>query len=138
MAFWKKLLQAFQSMNFERSKADPCLDYAWTKQGLVIWLSWTNNCLVIGQTEGVKKAKKRMTDCFDHCDIIGNMNEYVGCKIERNTIEGWIKFMQPVLLQSCTNKFEIPEEIKPTSQILIPCDPIDMSRKQSKARSEQE
>jgi hypothetical protein len=41
MAFWKKLLQAFQSMNFQRSKTDPCLYYAWTQLGLVVlWLSW--------------------------------------------------------------------------------------------------
>ena len=62
MAFWKKLLQAFQSMSFERSKADLCLYFAWTKEGLILWLSWIDDCLVVGQTEGVKKAKKMMTD----------------------------------------------------------------------------
>jgi hypothetical protein len=77
MAFWKKLLQAFSSMSFQRIKADPCLYYAWTKLGLVLWLSWIDDCLVVGQTEAVQKAKKKMTDHFD-CDIIGNMNEYVG------------------------------------------------------------
>jgi hypothetical protein len=129
MAFWKKLLQAFHSMSFQRSKADPCLYFAWTTLGLVLWLSWIDDCLVAGQTEAVRKAKKKMTDRFD-CDIIGNMNEYVGCKIERNTIEGWIRFTQPVLLQSYTDEFNLPEETKPTTpaddgQILVPCEPSD-------------
>jgi roadblock/LC7 domain-containing protein len=30
-AFWKALLKAFRAMNFERSKADPCFYYLWTK-----------------------------------------------------------------------------------------------------------
>jgi hypothetical protein len=129
MVFWKKLLQAFQSMHFQRSKADPCLYFAWTKLGLILWLSWIDNCLVVGQADGVKKAKKMMTDRFD-CDIIGNMDEYVGCKIERNTIQGWKRFTQPVLLQSYKDEFNLQEVINPTTpaddgQILIPCDPKD-------------
>jgi hypothetical protein len=70
-----------------------------------------------------------MTDGFD-CDIIGNMDEYAGCKIERSTIEGWIRFTQPVLLQSYADKFDLPEGVDPTmpaddGQILIPCNPED-------------
>jgi hypothetical protein len=58
------------------------------------------------------------------------MNEYVGCKLERNTMEGWIKFAQTVLLQSYTNEFELPEGTATTTpadngQILVPCDPVD-------------
>jgi hypothetical protein len=70
-----------------------------------------------------------MTDRFD-CDIIGNMDKYVGCKLERNKIEGWIKFTPPVLLQSYTDKFELLEGTATTTpaddgQILVPCDPAD-------------
>jgi hypothetical protein len=86
MAFWKKLLMAFSSMKFKQSKADPCLYFSWTALGLVLWLSWINDCLVVGQQEAVKKAKKKMTDQFD-CNIIGNMDRYVGCKLERNKEE---------------------------------------------------
>jgi hypothetical protein len=131
MAFWKIMFQAFQSMNFHRSKTDP-----WTKLGLVIWLSWIDNCLVIAQSEGVRKAKKMMTDWFD-CDIIGNMDEYVGCKIERNEKEGWIRFTQPVLLQSYTDEFDLTEGTKATTpaddgQLLVPCDPHDGERRRTK------
>jgi hypothetical protein len=129
MAFWKKLLMAFSSMKFKRSKADPCLYFAWTMLGLVLWLSWIDDCLVVGQKEAVKKAKKKMTDRFD-CDIIGNMNEYVGCKLDRNIEEGWIRFTQPVLLQSYTDEFNIPADVVPSipaedGQILVPCEPAD-------------
>jgi hypothetical protein len=81
MAFWKKLLMAFNSMNFKRSKADLCLYFAWTALGLVLWLSWIDDCLVVRQQEAVRKAKQKMTDQFD-CGIIGNMDKYVRCQLE--------------------------------------------------------
>jgi hypothetical protein len=64
-----------------------------------------------------------------YCDIIGNMNEYVGYKLERNIEEGWIKFTPPVLLQSYTDEFQLPEGITPSTpaddgQFLVPCKPI--------------
>jgi hypothetical protein len=37
------------------------------------------------------------------------MDEYVGCKVERNYEEGSIKMTQPVMLQSFTDEFELPE-----------------------------
>jgi hypothetical protein len=102
MAFWRQLLKAFRNMKFERSKADPCLYYAWTVEGLVLWISWIDDCLVVGTNAAVRKAKKKLTDRFD-CDKVGNMEEYVGCKLECNLEERWIKFTQPVLLQSYTD-----------------------------------
>jgi Reverse transcriptase (RNA-dependent DNA polymerase) len=76
-AFWRMLLAVFRSMGFERSKADPCLYYAWTKHGLCMWISWVDDCLVVGAKEAVLIAKKQLMAKFD-CDKIGNMNEYVG------------------------------------------------------------
>jgi hypothetical protein len=125
-AFWNKLLKAFQNMGFARSKADPCLYWDWTVNGLVIWTSWIDDCLVMGKAEGVKIAKKQMTDQFD-CDEVGNMDEHIGCKLVRNFQERWIKFLQPVLLQSFTDEFDLPQEKPPNmpaegGQILVPCD----------------
>jgi hypothetical protein len=40
------------------------------------------------------------------------MNEYVGCKIEQNQEEGWLKLMQPVLLQSLEDEFGVTKEGK--------------------------
>jgi hypothetical protein len=50
----------------------------WTKDGLVAWLSWVDDYLVIGPKHEVKKANEEMMDRFD-CDEVGEVREYVGC-----------------------------------------------------------
>jgi hypothetical protein len=57
LAFGRELLKAFLHMEYGRSKADPCLYFRWTSLGLILWLSWDDDCLVGGKDEGVKKAK---------------------------------------------------------------------------------
>ena len=130
MAFWRQLLKAFKDMKFRRSKADPCLYFAWhKKRGLTLWVSWIDDCLVVGTKKSVKKAKKKLVDRFD-CDVVGNMDEYVGCKLERNHEERWIKITQPVLIQSYNDEFDLGKE-KATStpaepgQVLMPCKEAD-------------
>ena len=126
--FWLEILKAFRSMGYERSKADPCLYYKWTDNGLVLWVSWIDDCLVVGSKKGVEIAKKQMLDRFD-CDDVGNMDEYVGCKIDRNWADRSLKVTQPVLLQSYTDEFELPKEAPAIpaeeGQILLPGDDID-------------
>jgi hypothetical protein len=69
-------------MKFERSKkADPCLYYAWKPTGLILWMSWIDGCFVVGSKKNVKNTKQKMINRFD-CDVIGNMDEYIGCKLE--------------------------------------------------------
>jgi hypothetical protein len=106
---WKAILLCFSSMGFVRRKADPCLYFKWSHKGLVLWVSWINDCLVMGPTESVKATRKQMTDRFN-CDVLGNMDEYVGCKLVRNVKEGWLRFMQPVLLQSFEDELDLPVE----------------------------
>ena len=54
MAFWRKLLAAMRGMKYERSMADPCMYYKWHKdEGLIMWLSWIDDCLCIGSRAGV-------------------------------------------------------------------------------------
>jgi hypothetical protein len=63
----------------------------------------------MGHQKAVKGARKQMTDRFD-CDVLGNMNEYVGCRLERNVKERWIKITQPVQLHSFEDEFDLPDE----------------------------
>jgi hypothetical protein len=114
VAFWKQLILAFSSMNYARSKADPCLYFAWTLHGLIIWISWVDDCLVCGKEPGVMKAKGQMMDRFD-CDEVGNMEEYVGCKLERNYEDRSMKITQPVMLQSFEDEFELPDGKAPNT-----------------------
>ena len=73
-----------------------------------MWLSWIDDCLCVGEAEAVVKAKDDMLKRFD-CDDIGEVNEYLGCKIDINKEEGSLKMTQPVLLQSYSDEFNLPE-----------------------------
>ena len=44
------------------------------------------------------------------CDDIGWLTEYVGCKIEINRETRELKFTQPVLIQSFSDEFRLPEK----------------------------
>jgi hypothetical protein len=50
----------------------------------------------------VLAAKEKMEATFD-CDNIGELTEYIGCKIYR--MEDYVKSTQPVLLQSFVDEF---------------------------------
>ena len=53
--------------------------FAWTKHGLV-WVSWVDNCLVVGTKPAVAITKKQLMEKFE-CNKIGNMDKYdVGYK----------------------------------------------------------
>jgi Reverse transcriptase (RNA-dependent DNA polymerase) len=107
-AFYLVLLEAFRKMAFHRSKADPCLHYAWTSDGLVLWISWVDDMLVCGSKAGVTKAKQQFMTHFD-VDDVGELKEFVGCKIDFDREKGEMKLTQPVLVQSFTDEFELPK-----------------------------
>jgi hypothetical protein len=126
MAFWQKLLHAFRRMNFACSKADPCLYLCWQKDNITLWIYWIDDCLVAGEKKSIEEVRQAMIDRFD-CDIVGNMDEYVGCKLEWNFEEFWIKVTQPILLQqSYTKEFNLGTDKVPNmpadpEQVLMPC-----------------
>ena len=108
-AFWKELLLAFESLKYVRSKADPCLYYKWGEQGLIVWISWVDDCLIAGPASMVIEEKEKMKLRFD-CDDIGELKEYVGCKIVHDRAERSVTITQPVLLQSFTDEFELDHD----------------------------
>ena len=114
--FWKSLVMAFRHMTFERSQADPCLFFKWTAHGLVLWVTWVDDCLVCGKKEGVLAAKKQLMERFD-CDEVGELKEYIGCKVDRG--DGVMKLTQPVLLQSFEDEFDLPDA-KPPNTPAVP------------------
>ena len=104
MAFWKELLECMRDMKYDRSGADPCMYYKWTTDGLIIWLSWIDDCMIWGNKQIIYKEKEQFMERFD-CDDVGELKEYVGCKIERT--ENSIRFTQPVLIQSFSDEFKV-------------------------------
>ncbi len=66
-----------------------------------------DNNLIFGPKKVVEKTKKDLMERFD-CKDYGDINEYVGCKIERT--KNLLKFTQPVLMQSYHDKFDLPKK----------------------------
>ena len=107
--FWKTLLKAMRYMKYDRSRADPCLYWKYNESdGLSVWLSWVDDCCILGKAKAVFENKEKLKQLFD-CDDVGELKEYVGCKVEWNTEKRSIKFTQPVLLQSYEDEFELPK-----------------------------
>ena len=64
--------------------------------------------LAIRLADLVKEAKKDISSLLE-CDELGQMDEYMGCKVERNMEEHYIKLTQPALLQSYEDEFDLDE-----------------------------
>ena len=111
IAFWKKLCKVFKLLGYKQSQADPCLYYHWKNGKLIMWASWVNDLITCGYKSEVLNEVDHMKQQFD-CDDGGKLNEYVGCKIEHNQEEGWLKLTQPVLLQSFEDEFRVTKEGK--------------------------
>jgi hypothetical protein len=58
------------------------------------------------------EAKDMMGKIFD-CEDVGEMHEYVGCKIERDLEAPSLCMTQPVLLQSFEDEFDLSQMGKP-------------------------
>lgn len=105
MAFWKEMLKAFGHMGYERSNADSCLYFKWTAAGfLIAWLSWVDDCVCFGRANDVKASTDEMKNLFE-CDDVGEFDEYVGCRVDRDGNE--LKMTQPVLIRSFEDEFDL-------------------------------
>ena len=89
-------------------QADPCIYFKWTTKGIVIWASWVDDLLSCGNKDEVLKGHQHIKKYFD-LDKIGELNKYVGCKIEYQREKGWMKMTQPVLIQSLDDEFNLEE-----------------------------
>ena len=60
----------------------------------------------MGKAEQANKEKDGFVSRFD-CDDIGEVKEYVGCKIDKDVKDNIFKFTQPVMIQSFRDEFEL-------------------------------
>ena len=108
LAFWEKFMSVIRKIKFYRSKADACMYYRWSPDGLTICVSWVDDVLICGPRNQVARTKTDFGQHFE-CDEQGKLKEYIGCKIDRDVKNQSIKFTQPVMLQSFEDEFELPE-----------------------------
>eukprot|EP00957_Ditylum_brightwellii_P211342 15366072-Ditylum_brightwellii.AAC.2 len=73
-----------------------------------VWISWVDDCLNAGPTELVEESTKQAKSLLEY-KYFGNMVEYVGCKMEHIRNEGYTKLIQPVLLQSFEDEFNLKD-----------------------------
>ena len=106
--YWRVLLQALKGVGLKRSKADPCVYFRGTNNGLNIWTSWVDDLLSIGNKTDVFEGREKLKEYFS-LDEVGEVSEYVGCKTEHNKEAGYLQMTQPVLIQSFRDEFELPE-----------------------------
>jgi hypothetical protein len=103
MCFWRVLTKAFSNMGYTRCVTDPCLHFKWTDAGLSLFASHVDDNLIVGCDDNVKLAKRLLQDKLD-CEDIGQLKEYLGCKIDYDRTKGRMQITQPVLLQSFINE----------------------------------
>ena len=105
MVFYRKLLAATSNIGLKRSSADPCLYFKWAEGQLIIMISWIDDNMILGPSDLVMQVKEDLMKQFD-CDDCGRLEEYVGNKIEYVSNDA-IRFVQTVLMQSYSDKFEL-------------------------------
>jgi hypothetical protein len=72
-------------------------------------MSWVDDLAVTGKPKAVATVKNKMKKEFD-CDDQGELKEYIGCKADHDMENGSIKLMQPVLMQSYEDEFDLPKD----------------------------
>jgi hypothetical protein len=107
MAFYRKLLAATANIGLKRSTADPFLYYKWVEGRLVIMIFWINDNMILDPNNLVMQIKNDLMKQFE-CNDCGRLEKYVGNKIDYIGKDA-IRFTQNMLMQSYSDKFELPK-----------------------------
>jgi hypothetical protein len=73
---------------------------------LVVWVVVVDDCCGTGPPKELLESKAQLKKIFD-CNDQGDMKEYIGCKVEYNKDERYMKILQPVLVQSFKDEFDL-------------------------------
>ena len=71
---------------------------------MVLYATWVDNNIIVGPNELVINERKKIASHIK-IDDIGEIEEFVGCKIERNGNS--VRLMQPIITQSFVDEFKI-------------------------------
>jgi hypothetical protein len=94
------------AMNMAKNAVDPCLFYQWADGQLIVTLLWVDDFLILGPDELVPGVNEQLLSLFN-CKDVGEMNEYVGCQVERDREAGWMRLTKPVKIQKFVDEYGI-------------------------------
>jgi Reverse transcriptase (RNA-dependent DNA polymerase) len=113
--YWLELLKTVKAMKLQRCNADPCVYFKWTDNGLNLWTSWVDDLLSCAvSSDDLIQSKEILMKHFE-LDGVGELAEYIGCKVEYERNEGKRVVTQPVLIQSFIDEFELGNEKYPVT-----------------------
>ena len=118
--YFDKAKGVLRKLGYEGSKADPCLFLKWMKDyGLAMCLTWVDDKLFIAHKDKIMAEKDGLSKHFK-CDDVGELEDYVGCKIDVDRENRKMTISQPVLVQSLFDEFgDIPQG----KMVLTPAQP---------------
>ena len=94
-----------KNMGHKQSIADPCMYFSRNKAGkLAIWLCWVDDNLIVGPPQVVKDEGKKMVNKIKIEDV-GELKEFVECKVKIDKSEQSAKFTQPDMMESFLDEF---------------------------------
>ena len=102
--FWVYLLGILSNLGYKYNRVDPCVYFKWDSDGLHLWGSWVDDMLGVGNS--IIKEKEKFMEQVE-CDDTGEIQEYVGCKVQFDDVNCTIKLTQPVLIQSFNDEFTL-------------------------------
>ena len=77
-----------------------------------MWTSWVEDLLTVNPTEGITTNKATVMKHFQ-LDQPGKLSEYIGCKVDFNRDKSLLRFMQPVIIQSFKEEFDLTAHTTP-------------------------
>ena len=83
--FYRLLVSVMSGLKFQKSAADPCLNFKWDdEEGLIVWLSWIEDLLIVNRSKKcVLREVERIIGVFG-VDDVGPLEDYLGCKLDFN------------------------------------------------------
>ena len=82
LQYYRECCKALAYLKFIRNKSEPCVFYKFVNNRMVLFILWVDDCCICGEKQSVLQAVKDFTSLWD-CKDLGELKEYVGCKVER-------------------------------------------------------
>ena len=83
LQYYRECCKALEFLNFKKNPAEPCVFFKRVDEYLILFtLSWVDDCCITGPKILVLQTVKDFMSLWD-CKDLGELNEYVGCEVER-------------------------------------------------------